>query len=379
MRAAPAGCPRRRSRRRARSARLRWAGERLDRARGQRRRRRASGWCAAGRAGCRRAWLVVERAVEQLVDAGEALHRERLHRGDGWTRARYSMPRCARSAPPHPAARLRRSLPVAAARAVGRTGRPPHSARFPTQSLGDRGADVRALQYLLPRRGTPPASTAVFTPRPRLAGVAPSRPRHGLAADGDRRRPDLGTLSIAAGVGQQRSRRASAPDASCGAKRRCRGRRRRHLRLGDGRPRCARSRRTSGLPVDGRRRRRRPGATCRPLPVAPMATSGLCDYSVGNGPANWGTASAIATSTGRAGATSPPGHGRVALGDVGLEHGGNIAGHDTHEVGLDVDLRLMRKDRRPMPGGTQLPARDATTGRRRARSSRRSARSRPAT
>ena len=39
------------------------------------------------------------------------------------------------------------------------------------------------------------------------------------------------------------------------------------------------------------------------------------------------------------------GYGRVAVGDVSFEHGGDIPGHDTHEQGLDVDVRLMRDGR----------------------------------
>jgi hypothetical protein len=37
------------------------------------------------------------------------------------------------------------------------------------------------------------------------------------------------------------------------------------------------------------------------------------------------------------------GHGRVAIGDIGFEHGGDIPGHMSHERGLDVDVRPMRK------------------------------------
>ena len=37
------------------------------------------------------------------------------------------------------------------------------------------------------------------------------------------------------------------------------------------------------------------------------------------------------------------GYGRIAVGDVSLEHGGNSAGHETHERGLDVDIRPLRK------------------------------------
>ncbi len=74
--------------------------------------------------------------------------------------------------------------------------------------------------------------------------------------------------------------------------------------------------------------------------------SGLCDYSVGNGTANWGTAIGHLGRQWRGPARwSRPVAGRVALGDIGLEHGGDIAGHDTHERGLDVDVRLIRKDR----------------------------------
>jgi murein endopeptidase len=36
------------------------------------------------------------------------------------------------------------------------------------------------------------------------------------------------------------------------------------------------------------------------------------------------------------------GYGRVAVGDVSFEHGGDIPGHETHERGLDADLRPMR-------------------------------------
>ena len=45
----------------------------------------------------------------------------------------------------------------------------------------------------------------------------------------------------------------------------------------------------------------------------------------------------------RPGSSPRPDHGRVAVGDIGLQHGGDIAGHETHERGLDVDVRLMRK------------------------------------
>ena len=70
----------------------------------------------------------------------------------------------------------------------------------------------------------------------------------------------------------------------------------------------------------------------------------LCDYSVGNGKANWATAAAIGQLEAAATAFAAKAHGRVSVGDVGYEHGGNIPGHQTHERGLDVDIRPIRND-----------------------------------
>ena len=69
----------------------------------------------------------------------------------------------------------------------------------------------------------------------------------------------------------------------------------------------------------------------------------VCDYSAGNGLANWGTAAAIGQIEAAGARVVELGHGRVAIGDVGHEHGGDIAGHESHERGLDVDVRPMRK------------------------------------
>ena len=74
-----------------------------------------------------------------------------------------------------------------------------------------------------------------------------------------------------------------------------------------------------------------------------FSASALCDYSSGNGPANWGTAEMISTLEAAGSAMVAGGFGRVAIGDVSLEHGGNIPDHQTHEVGLDADIRPMRK------------------------------------
>jgi peptidoglycan hydrolase-like protein with peptidoglycan-binding domain len=80
----------------------------------------------------------------------------------------------------------------------------------------------------------------------------------------------------------------------------------------------------------------------------------LCDYTdEGNGRAgNWGTAATIGQLEAAAAAFLTTGHGRVAVGDISFEHGGNIPGHATHEVGLDVDLRLIRDARNQCTYGT---------------------------
>jgi hypothetical protein len=68
----------------------------------------------------------------------------------------------------------------------------------------------------------------------------------------------------------------------------------------------------------------------------------LCDYSVGNGAANWGTSAAINQIEAAATRFAKRGFGRVSIGDVSFQHGGNIPLHETHEVGLDVDVRPIR-------------------------------------
>jgi len=70
----------------------------------------------------------------------------------------------------------------------------------------------------------------------------------------------------------------------------------------------------------------------------------LCDYQVGNGLADWGTGAAIGQIEAAAVPVVLGGHGRVAIGDIGFEHGGTIPGHESHKRGLDVDVRPMRRD-----------------------------------
>jgi hypothetical protein len=89
------------------------------------------------------------------------------------------------------------------------------------------------------------------------------------------------------------------------------------------------------------------GATWRALvwhfELPRFSPSALCDYSSGNGPANWGTAETISTLEAAGAAMVAAGYGRVVVGDVSFEHGGDIPDHESHELGLDADIRPMRK------------------------------------
>lgn len=76
-----------------------------------------------------------------------------------------------------------------------------------------------------------------------------------------------------------------------------------------------------------------------------FAISGICDYSTSNGTAaNWGTGAAIGQIQAAGARFVATGNGEIAIGDVSLEHGGDIAGHGSHELGLDVDIRPIRTD-----------------------------------
>ncbi|HYH34294.1 MAG TPA: penicillin-insensitive murein endopeptidase, partial [Nocardioides sp.] len=59
---------------------------------------------------------------------------------------------------------------------------------------------------------------------------------------------------------------------------------------------------------------------------------------------SWGTAAAVSALT-RASRAVYGSYGRVAVGDLSHIHGGDIAGHASHEVGLDADLRLITTSR----------------------------------
>jgi peptidoglycan hydrolase-like protein with peptidoglycan-binding domain len=248
---------------------------------------------------------------------------------------------------------------VRAARALGIAGlamlgllasAPPASAvsgiAWPVQSVGDRGTDVLAIQHLL--RARLPAWSPIRPPTDgwfaasTRSSVQAFQRNVGLRADGIVDASTWAHLARALLPGARGSAvlalqtelvaKAHAPIAVTGrfdgATRMAVAAFQRHMGLS-----------ATGL-VD-------PG-TWRGLvwhfrtPVFGSST-GLCDYSLENGPANWGTGEAIGTLEAAGRAVQGLGLGRIAVGDVSFEHGGDIPGHQTHERGLDVDIRPLRK------------------------------------
>ena len=212
---------------------------------------------------------------------------------------------------------------------------------YPDQSLGNRGSDIRALQALLRQAGATIAVDGVFGSST-VAAVGAFQTARGLPVTG---RADEATWTAIV----VRVDRTTTGDAVRAVQRELN------------------EKRSAGLVVSGvfdapteavvLAFQRHVGLT----PVAavgaqfwrrlishferPEFGSKICDYQVGNGPADWGTGAAISQVEAASRAMVAAGYGRVAVGDIGLEHGGDIAGHTFHEYGLEVDVRPMRKDR----------------------------------
>lgn len=210
---------------------------------------------------------------------------------------------------------------------------------FPTQSSGNRGADVLAIQHLLAHHGIPVSADGVFGPATDSA-VRSFQSSAGLGVDGIVGPATWGRLvpQISAGasgpavkalqVELNAKRRLSLPvngvfDAGVTAAVRA-------------------FQQHAGIGVDG---------VVGPVTWRnllwhydyPDFAAGICDQDPdGNGTANWATGAAWGQL--EAAVRSFTGHGKVPLGDAGFEHGGDIPGHGSHEVGMDVDIWPIRTD-----------------------------------
>ncbi len=214
------------------------------------------------------------------------------------------------------------------------------SPRYPTQSVGNRGTDVRAIQDLLTARGYPVATDGVFGDTTNAAVIA-WKTAAGLAATGIV--DDAAWARLVSPLA-----RGDEGPAVKAVQRELRAKRHLYVTVdgvfGASTQAAVRTfQRHAGLTITGRMN----AGTWRRLiahfELPTFNKTSLCDYSVGNGPANWGTSAAINQLEAAARIVAAAGYGRVAVGDIGLQHGGAIAGHQTHRHGLDVDLRLMRK------------------------------------
>lgn len=87
--------------------------------------------------------------------------------------------------------------------------------------------------------------------------------------------------------------------------------------------------------------------------------AGMCDQDPdGNGEANWATGAAIGQLEQAARGFAEAGKGELPVGDAAKEHGGELPGHGSHQVGLDIDLWPIRTDAEQCTAG-RITWRDA--------------------
>lgn len=212
---------------------------------------------------------------------------------------------------------------------------------FPQVQRFNRGVDVQAVQYLLQAAGHPGVTAdGVFGPGTQTA-VEDFQTAHGLEPDGK-----VGPLTW----GELTSDVASGSNASAV----------RAVQV------LLNKKRGAGLQVDGMfgpgtraavtafqsHARLAPtgvvdAATWKALAwhYAKPSTTNICDQDPdGNTDANWGTGSSIGQFEAAARQFATTGQGKVPFGDISHEHGGDIAGHVSHELGVDIDVWPIRTD-----------------------------------
>ena len=239
---------------------------------------------------------------------------------------------------------FRRLLPVAFAALFLMANVPAVAAAtthaFPNQSLGNRGSDVNAIQALLSAHGELIPLDGIFGPTTKAA-VQAFQTANGLTADGVVRESTWLKLIVPLRPGST----GHAVEAV-------------QRQLDD--------KRHAGLAITGiydTPTRNAVIAFQKHIGMTPHGNVGpvtwrnllwhydypafgtaknLCDYSVGNGKANWATGAAIGQLEAAAIAFKARHQGRISIGDASYEHGGNIPLHQTHERGLDIDIRPIR-------------------------------------
>ncbi|GAA3793222.1 penicillin-insensitive murein endopeptidase [Streptomyces chiangmaiensis] len=215
-------------------------------------------------------------------------------------------------------------------------------AAFPLASNGSRGSDVVALQHLLATHGRTVAVDGVFGSGTRSAVVGFQQSK-GLTADGIVGPATWGALAVTVRQGDN-GPAVKAVQSLLNAKRGS------GLAVdGDFGPATNSAVRTfqshAGIGVDG--------------VVGPTTWKNLlwhfeninfgagtmCSQSPdGNANAHWATAGAVGELEAAAAVFAGTGNGRLPVGDAGFEHGGDIPGHASHEVGMDIDVWPIRTD-----------------------------------
>lgn len=223
----------------------------------------------------------------------------------------------------------------------------------PTLNAGARGADVALMQRLLTYGGDPVAITELLGPTTAQL-VRDFQQRHGLSADGVVGPMTWHALEPTLRPGDS-SGAVKALQAELNAKQGY------ELPLtgyfGDQtRSAVIDFQQEMGLTADGVVGRATWDALTSHFVDLGEAGAGFyrCLDSIGG---TWGTANAIATVKLVAAQWAAEGHwARLGIDDISLPHGGYFPPHDSHQVGLDVDFRLPRRD------GSELPVGDYRDG-----------------
>jgi peptidoglycan hydrolase-like protein with peptidoglycan-binding domain len=213
------------------------------------------------------------------------------------------------------------------------------NAFFHTQSTGNRGVDVLAIQYLLQARGQSLTADGVFGSGTATA-VKNFQASRGLAADGIVGPATWGALVVTVQQGAS-GPAVKALQAQLNAKRRL------NLAVdgifGSGTHSAVVAfQQHAGIAADGIAG----PTTWRNLiwHYDYPSLSGMCDKDPdANGTANWGTGATIGQLE-AAVRNFGTADGPVPLGDASFEHGGDIPGHASHEAGMDVDIWPIRTD-----------------------------------
>ena len=209
---------------------------------------------------------------------------------------------------------------------------------FHTVEQGNKGADVLAAQYLLQQAGVSVAADGDFGSGTHNAVVQFQRSK-GLAADGIVGSGTWGALAVTIQQG-------SSGPAVRALQSQLNKKRRLGLAVdgvfGAGTASAVRTFQShAGISADGV-----VGPTTWKNLIwhyAYPSFTGICDKDPdGNGTANWATGNVIGQLEAAAGDFAGTGNGPIPLGDIGFEHGGDIPGHASHEVGKDADVWPIR-------------------------------------